>query len=105
MRLDAKTIADLTLPNGKSEQFHWDDELRGFGFRLRQRGGRLHRTWIVQYRANGRTRRPTLGPAEVLLAPEARTAARRSWPVWRLVAIRSGSARSSGRRRRGHSLP
>ena len=77
MRLDTKTIAGLTLPNGKAERFYWDDELKGFGFRLRQRGGRLHRTWIVQYRANGRTRRPTLGTAEVLLAPEARAAARK----------------------------
>ena len=47
MRLDTKTIAGLTLPNGKAERFYWDDELKGFGFRLRQRGGRLHRTWIV----------------------------------------------------------
>jgi integrase len=77
MRLDTKTIAGLALPPGKSEQFHWDDELKGYGFRLRQRGGRLHRTWIVQYRASGRTRRTTLGPAEVLLAFEARTAARK----------------------------
>ena len=77
MRLDTKTIAGLTLPNGKAEQFYWDAELRGFGLRLRQRGGRLHRTWVVQYRANGRTRRPTLGTAEVLLAPEARAAARK----------------------------
>ena len=65
------------LPNGKSERFYWDDELKGFGFRLRQRAGRLHRTMIAQYRANGRTRRPTLGTAEVLLAPEARAAARK----------------------------
>jgi integrase len=77
MRLDTKTTAGFRLPNGKAEQFHWDDELRGFGFRLRQRGGRLHRTWIVQYRASGRTRRATLGAAEVLLAPEARAAARK----------------------------
>ena len=78
MRLDTKTIAGLTtLPHGKSEQFYWDDELKGFGFRLRQRAGRLHRTYVAQYRANGRTRRPTLGTAEVLLAPEARTAARK----------------------------
>jgi integrase len=77
MRLDAKTIADLTLPQGKSEQFFWDDELKGFGYRLR-RGSRpdvLHRTWVAQYRASGRTRRSTW-PAERLMPAQAREAAR-----------------------------
>src|SRR6266567_1911524 len=77
MRLDARTTSNLALPSGKAEQIFWDSELRGFGLRLRLRGDRLHRTWIAQYRANGRTRRPTLGSAETLLAHEARTAARK----------------------------
>jgi len=77
MRLDAKTIAGLALPNGKAEQFYWDEELRGFGLRLRLRGNRLHRTWIAQYRSNGRTRRPTLGLVETVLPAEARAAARK----------------------------
>jgi integrase len=77
MRLDTKTVAQLTLPAGKTEQIYWDSELRGFGYRLRQRGGRLHRTWVAQYRAAGHTRRSTLGAAETLLPIEARTAARR----------------------------
>jgi integrase len=77
MRLDAKTIAGLTLPSGKAEQFYWDETLRGFGLRLRLRGNRLHRTWIAQYRSEGRTRRPTLGPVETVLPTEARAAARK----------------------------
>jgi integrase len=76
MKLDAKTIAGLTLPDGKSEQVYWDDKLRGFGLRLRRRGGRVHRTWISQYRVAGRTGKTTHGDA--VLAPEskARAAAR-----------------------------
>jgi hypothetical protein len=77
MQLDAKTIADLTLPIGKTEQFYWDEILRGFGVRLRLRGNRLHRTWVAQYRSDGRTRRPTLGPVETVLPTEARAAARK----------------------------
>src|SRR4051812_5240428 len=77
MKLDAKTVACLALPAGKDDVIYWDDELRGFGFRLRQRGGRLHRTWVAQYRAAGRTPRPPIGPAETLLPVEARTAARK----------------------------
>ena len=77
MRLDAKTIVNLTLPTGKAEQIYWDSELHGFGLRLRLRGRQLRRTWIAQYRSAGRTRRPTLGSADTLLPAEARTAARK----------------------------
>ena len=78
MKLDARTIAGLSLPPGKADQIFWDDELRGFGFRLRQRGDRVHRTWIAQYRTAGHTRRPTLGAAEKLLPAEARAAFKRA---------------------------
>jgi integrase len=77
MKLDAKTIADLTLPEAKSEQFFWDDELKGFGYRLRRGSDPkvLHRTWVAQYRASGRTRRSTW-PADRLAPAQAREAAR-----------------------------
>jgi integrase len=76
MILDTKTIADLTLPEGKSEQFFWDSRLRGFGYRLRRGSNqRIHRTWVAQYRADGRTRRSTW-PAERLAPAQAYEAAR-----------------------------
>ena len=76
MKLDAKTIPGLTLPEAKPERLFWDDELKGFGYRLR-RGSkqRIHRTWIAQYRANGRTRRSTWS-ADRLAPAQAREAAR-----------------------------
>jgi integrase len=77
MRLDAKTVARLTLPDGKSEQVYWDSKLRGFGLRLRRRGERLHKTWISQYRVAGRTRKTTHGDAEVVSESRAREAARK----------------------------
>jgi integrase len=76
MNLSAKTVAKLTLPDGKTDQTFWDDELTGFGYRLRRRGGRVRASWIVLYRAQGRVRRITLGDSAVLSATQARTAAR-----------------------------
>jgi Arm DNA-binding domain len=78
LRLDAKTIPALSLSKGRDEEICWDAELEGFGYRLRRRSdGGLHRTWITQYRANGRTRRITVGVAERLTPIEARQAARK----------------------------
>jgi integrase len=75
--LNAKTIAGLTLPDGKSEHVYWDSELRGFGLRFRRRGARLGRTWITQYRVAGRTRKTTHGDAQIVSESKAREAARK----------------------------
>jgi integrase len=72
VKLDAQTVATLTLAPGKTDQIFFDDELPGFGYRIR-RGGR--RSFIAQYRANGRTRRTTIGAR--VNVEQARTAARR----------------------------
>jgi integrase len=78
LRLDAKTIAGMTLAKGRDEEFAWDTELEGFGLRLRRRrDGGLQRTWAAQYRAKGRTRRVTLGALEKLTPAQAREGARR----------------------------
>jgi integrase len=76
MNLSAKTVAKLTLPDAKTDQTYWDDDLTGFGYRLRRHGGRVRASWIVLYRAQGRVRRITLGDAAVLSAVQARAAAR-----------------------------
>lgn len=77
MKLDTRTTATLMLPPGKTDQIFFDDELRGFGLRLRRRGNRLHSTWIAQYRVDGRQRRVTLGALAVVRPNEARDAARK----------------------------
>jgi len=56
MRLTDKTIAGLTIPQGKSELLVFDDDLPGFGLRLRAGGSRK---WVFQYRSNGRQHRVT----------------------------------------------
>jgi integrase len=79
LKLDAKTVAVLTLPAGTADAVFWDETLDRFGLRLRQRAGaRLVRSWIVQYRHDGGSRRITLGSPDVLTPDQARAAARKA---------------------------
>ena len=62
MKFAQKTVGSLQLPAGKTDHFEWDDELPGFGFRLRlAAGGKLNRSFVCQYRHGGATRRLLLG--------------------------------------------
>jgi integrase len=78
MKLDAKSVAALDL-GGKTDLIVFDDELKGFGYRLRSAAGcKVLRSWLVQYRRAGATRRLLLGAANVLTAEAARTAAKKA---------------------------
>jgi integrase len=77
MKLDAKTVAGLSLPAGKTDIIHFDSALPGFGFRLRAGGDDVRKSWVAQYRRAGATRRMLLGSAEVLTADQARAAAKK----------------------------
>jgi integrase len=72
MRLNSKTVKALSLAAGKAEQTFWDDDLPGFGVRLRASGGA---SWIFQYDHAGRTRKVTLGAVTALPAEMARKTA------------------------------
>jgi integrase len=76
IKLTTRAVAAIRLPEGKTDHIFWDDTLTGFGYRLRQSAGRVLRSWIVQYRRGGSSRRLLLGPAEVLNADRARVAAK-----------------------------
>ena len=75
-KFDAKTVHRLKLPDNKKEEIYWDEELPGFGLRLRAISDRVVRTWLLQYRSHGRTRRMKVGTFEKLTFSEARKAAR-----------------------------
>jgi integrase len=77
-RLDAKAITAMTLPRERAEEIYWGTELEGFGLRLRRRrDGSLLRTYAVQYRVDGHTRRKTVGSADKISLAQARDAARK----------------------------
>jgi integrase len=75
VKLDADTIKTLELLPGKTDAIFFDDDLIGFGIRLRSDGGRLRRSWIVQYRVKRRTRRYRIGDVETINAKRARVEA------------------------------
>ena len=63
--------------DGKKDLIVFDD-MAGFGYRLRLgAGGKVQRSWIVQYRRAGGSRRIRLGSADVLSAEQARVLAKR----------------------------
>ena len=72
MEFTKDTIAALELPTGKTDLIVFDDDLPGFGIRLRAGGKRV---WIAQYRANGAQRRETLGDVRKVDLRAARAAA------------------------------
>jgi hypothetical protein len=76
MKLTAKAISKLSLPANKADAIFFDDELPGFGFRLRRSDDHVRRTWVAQYRAHGRTRRMLIGSVELFSAEQARAQAK-----------------------------
>jgi integrase len=82
MRLTRKAIAALTLPKHKPYLIVWDDELPGFGVRLNPTG----KVWVVQYRANGKSRRETIGRVDAIAPEMARDNARKTLARVRLGA-------------------
>jgi len=96
MKLTSKTIARLRLPPGKKEHIEWDGELPGYGLRLRLgSGGKLMRTFNLQFRRVGSQRRMLLGSADVLTAEQARNAAKTA-----LAEIQLGRDPAAERRER-----
>lgn len=73
MKLTQASIQKLALPAGKTEAIHFDDDLSGFGLRLRAGGSKK---WVVQYSLGAKQRRMTLGSTSTLEAGKARETAR-----------------------------
>jgi integrase len=73
MKLTQASVKGLSLPSGSRDKLFFDDELPGFGFRIRD-GGK--RTWIAQYRLGKKQRRVTIGTVATTTAEEARKRAK-----------------------------
>jgi hypothetical protein len=56
MKLTRTAVQELELPPRKNELIVFDEEIPGFGVRLRAGGSR---NWIVQYKVGKKHRRPS----------------------------------------------
>ncbi|MDT8320743.1 MAG: integrase family protein [Xanthomonadales bacterium] len=72
MRIKNTTVARVSPP-AKGYSLHWDDDLTGFGLRVTAAGAR---SYIVESRVNGKTRRATIGKHGVFTADQARKIAK-----------------------------
>jgi integrase len=68
MKLTQDSVSRLALEPGERERFVWDDDLKGFGLRMRQ----AKSTWIIQYRTHGIQARMKIGDLATLSADLAR---------------------------------
>ena len=71
MKLNDRTVtaSKPALPQGKTDAIIFDEDISGFGLRIREGGSRV---WVFQYSRDGHTRRITLGPWPKLSAKAAR---------------------------------
>jgi integrase len=74
MKLTTRNLATLKLPAGSSEALIFDEDVPGFGVRLRTAGSRV---WIFQYRVGPKHRRITFGKLGAMGLQEARNKAER----------------------------
>ena len=69
MRLTTAAVEGLELDTGVADKIVFDDDVPGFGVRVRASGAR---TWIFQYKIGGRTRRLVLGQVSAIKLAKAR---------------------------------
>jgi integrase len=100
MRLTDKVLATLAVPKGKSEAIFFDDDLPGFGLRLRAGGAAR---WVYQYDIGPRMRRITMGSTAALSASRARATAAELHAKVRLGADPAGE-KAESRLRAGETL-
>jgi integrase len=65
----AAAISDLKLDTGETDRIVFDDDVPGFGIRVRASGAR---TWVFQYKIAGRTRRLVIGQVSAIKTARAR---------------------------------
>jgi integrase len=63
VKLTKQSLAGLVLPKGKAEALIFDDDIAGFGLRIRAGGSAK---WVFQYRLGAKQRRLTLGSTKAV---------------------------------------
>ncbi len=69
MKFNKINVAQASLPAGKADFTFFDDDVPGFGLRVRAGGSRA---WVFQYRVGSKQRRITFGTVTAMTAQEAR---------------------------------
>ena len=80
MKLTASTVKTAQIERGKSEQIFFDDDIPGFGVRLRPHSA----TYIFRYRDGARQPRVTIGKVSAITAQKARAEAAKLYAQVRL---------------------
>jgi integrase len=99
MKLTKDTVAKLTLPPGRSEHVIWDDDISGFGVRLRPHSA----TFVFRYRHGARQPRVTIGNVSAISIAQARAAAAKLYARVKLGEDPAGE-RSEARERAGETF-
>src|SRR5262245_38306429 len=73
MKLTVRNTAGLKLPAGKIDHIEFDDDVPGFGVRIRESG---NRSWIFQYKVGTQQRRIALGAVSAVDIGKARQTAK-----------------------------
>jgi integrase len=76
MKFTEKTVKEFQLAEGKSDATFWDDDLTGFGLRIRANGSRV---FVYMYSRNGNPRKMTLGKSPGMTVQAAREIARQAY--------------------------
>jgi integrase len=81
MKLTTQSVKILAVPAGKSEGIFFDDDVPGFGVRVRDGGSR---TYVFQYKLGAKQRRIAMGPVTALDIGKARNKAKDLYAAVRL---------------------
>src|SRR5262245_18051989 len=81
VKLTVGRISTLRLPSGKTDHIEFDDEIPGFGLRLRESGSR---TFVFQYNVGGPNRRKNLRAVSALNLAQAGKDAQNPFPPAKL---------------------
>jgi integrase len=100
VKLNQKTATAIGLPTGKAELIIYDEDLPGFGIRVRAGGSR---NWVVSYKVGDKHRRLTLGSTAMLNATDARRKAADALAQVRLGQDPAG-AKAEARVRSGETM-
>src|SRR6516165_2127356 len=76
MKFSQTTITKFKMPAGKVEHIEFDENMPGFGLRVRAGDKGEHRTFIVQYKIGDKHRRVSLGDVRKVTLKDAQERAR-----------------------------